>query len=303
MIEHVPVLLEEVLEHLGIQPDGIYLDATVGLGGHAGAILKRLGREGRLIGLDQDEEALAEAAKMMGDERVTLLKGNFEKMSGLVHGLGIVQVDGVLMDLGVSSLQLLSGRRGFSFNSDAPLDMRMDAASDLTAAGIVNHYPEKQLANLIFSLGQERRSRRIARAIVRARPLATCRQLADLITSVSPRHGRLHPATRTFQALRMAVNRELEVLEQGLKQAVSLLRPGGRLCVISYHSGEDRIVKETFRTLKGRVLSILTPKPLMPSRREVDSNPRSRSAKLRVAERLDTYDPMAERIPSRRSGG
>lgn len=298
MIEHVPVLLEEVLEHLGIQPDGIYLDATVGLGGHAGAILKCLGREGRLIGLDQDEEALAEAAKKIGEERVTLLKGNFEEMSGLLRSLEIGWVNGILMDLGVSSLQLMSGSRGFSFNSDAPLDMRMDAASELTAAGIVNHYPEKQLADLIFDLGQERRSRRIARAIVRARPLATCRQLADLIGSVNPRRGRLHPATRTFQALRMAVNRELVVLEKGLRQAVSLLRPGGRLCVISYHSGEDRIVKETFRILKGRLLAILTPKPVVPSRREVDSNPRSRSAKLRVAERLDTDDLVTEQIPS-----
>ena len=286
-MQHVPVLLEKVLEYLRIRPNGVYVDATVGLGGHSAEILKSLEHGGRLIGIDQDDETLLEVSKRIRGDRVTLLKGNFENMSALLADISIERVDGILMDLGLSSFQLLSAGRGFSFRSDAPLDMRMDTSCDTTAADIVNHASEKDLADLIYQYGEERYSRRIARAIVRVRPLGTCSELAGVIASAMPRRGRLHPATRTFQALRIAVNRELEVLPVALESAVSLLSPAGRLCVISYHSLEDRIVKNSFRDMKGQgLLDLITPKPVPPAREEVLENPKARSAKLRVAEKL-----------------
>jgi 16S rRNA (cytosine1402-N4)-methyltransferase len=278
----------EVLECLGIDPSGIYVDATVGLGGHAAGILEHLGPEGRLVGIDQDDEALAEAVrKLAGDFRVTILKGNFSEMRGLLASRGISGVSGVLMDLGVSSLQLRATGRGFSFATGDPLDMRMDKTSGMTAADVVNHSSEKEIADIIFNYGEEHRSRRIARAIVRSRPLATCADLAKVVESAVPRTGRIHPATRTFQALRIAVNRELEVLPVAIDDAARLLVPGGRICVISYHSLEDRIVKHKFRELDGTVLDIITRKPLAPSRQEVLANPPSRSAKLRAARKME----------------
>ncbi len=287
MIDHLPVLPEEILEYLQIHPNGIYVDATVGLGGHATEILKRLRPGGRLICIDQDAETLAITSKRIMEERITFLKGNFENMTTLLADVGIEWVDGILMDLGLSSFQLLSSTRGFSFRSSAPLDMRMDRSSETTAADIVNHASEKDLANIIYEYGEERYSRRIARAIVRGRPLRTCKELADLIESATKRRGKIHPATRTFQALRIAVNRELDVLQKALESAASLLFPEGRLCVISYHSLEDRIVKNSFRTMKGQgIFKLITSKPVTPGREEVLQNPRSRSAKLRVAEKL-----------------
>jgi len=287
LIDHLPVLPEEILEYLQIHPNGIYVDATVGLGGHATEILKRLRPGGRLICIDQDAETLAITSKRIMEERITFLKGNFENMTTLLADVGIEWVDGILMDLGLSSFQLLSSTRGFSFRSSAPLDMRMDRSSETTAADIVNHASEKDLANIIYEYGEERYSRRIARAIVRGRPLRTCKELADLIESATKRRGKIHPATRTFQALRIAVNRELDVLQKALESAASLLFPEGRLCVISYHSLEDRIVKNSFRTMKGQgIFKLITSKPVTPGREEVLQNPRSRSAKLRVAEKL-----------------
>ncbi len=288
MIQHVPVLLGEILEYLRINPSGVYVDATAGLGGHSVEILKNLKPGGRLIGIDQDGETLTEVSKRISGDRVTLLKGNFENLRGLLASVGIEWVDGILMDLGLSSFQLLSSERGFSFRSDALLDMRMDRSCDTTAANIVNHVSEKDLADLIYQYGEERYSRRIARAIVRARPLRTCSGLAEVIESVSKRRGRIHPATRTFQALRIAVNRELDVLPGALESAVELLLPEGRLCVISYHSLEDRIVKNLFRTMckEQGVINLVTSKPVTPVREEVLENPKGRSAKLRVVEKL-----------------
>lgn len=286
MIEHRPVLVKEVIDYLEIRPEGTYVDATVGLGGHAAEILEKLAPAGRLIGIDQDEEALGRAAEKLGDDRVRLLRGNFEDLPGLLDGEKAPCVDGVLLDLGVSSLQLLDPDRGFGFESEAPLDMRMDRDGGVTAADLVNRLPEKELADLFYQLGGEYRSRRIARAVVRARPHATCAGLSRTIQGAVPRRGRIHPATRSFQALRIAVNRELDVLASVLTSAVERLNPGGRICVISYHSGEDRIVKETFRTLRGEQVSVLTRKPVRPTETEVRENPRSRSARLRVAERM-----------------
>jgi len=288
LIGHEPVLLAEVIDYLKIRPDGVYVDATVGLGGHAAEIRKRLGPAGRLIGIDQDEEALRAARKRLGDERVTLLRGNFESLPALLDGAGVGAVDGILMDLGVSALQLKDPQRGFGFDSDADLDMRMDRQGATRASDLVNRLPEKRLADLIYALGDEHRSRRIARAIVRSRPHRSCAGLAEVIRRAVPRRGRIHPATKTFQALRIAVNRELELLPAALSAALDRLAPGGRLCVISYHSGEDRIVKDCFRGRRGPRLRVLTAKPLRPGPDERRRNPRSRSARMRVAERPAT---------------
>ena len=287
MIHHVPVLLDEVLGYLDMKTGGTYIDATVGFGGHSRALAQRLQPgEGRLIGIDQDEEALSAAREELKEfPQVELVAGNFEDIREIALGLKAREVDGILMDLGVSTHQLLSDERGFGFMSPAPLDMRMSRSGDLTAAELVNRLPEKQLADLIYRFGEEHRSRAVARAIVRARPIQTARDLASVISGALGRRGRSHPATRTFQALRIAVNRELEVLQTAVRAALSLLKAGGRLCVISYHSLEDRIVKDEFRVARSEGMNILTPKPVVPSREECRRNPRARSAKLRVAER------------------
>jgi 16S rRNA (cytosine1402-N4)-methyltransferase len=294
---HIPVLAEEVVEGLGCRPGGVYVDCTVGYGGHAALILERSAPDGQLIGMDQDEAALRAAGERLRPYagRVRLVRGNFQELKQQLRSMGVAEVDGVMFDLGVSSAQLDEPTRGFSFLADGPLDMRMDQRASLTAASLVNDLPEQELADLIYRYGEERYSRRIARAIVRARetrPFATTLELADVVRgSVPPpyRHGRIHCATRTFQALRIAVNRELDVLEGALKDAVDVLAPGGRLCVISFHSLEDRIAKQTFRALsrgEAPCLSVLTKRPIVASEEERAGNPRARSAKLRVAERL-----------------
>lgn len=293
---HIPVLLEEVLAWLVRKPGGRYLDCTVGLGGHADALLERAGPDAVLLGLDRDEEALVmsrERLRRWGSQ-AHLVHAHYRDLRRHAETFGGGQFDGILFDLGVSSLQLDSAQRGFGFQVEGPLDMRMDRGQSQTAADLVNTLPEDQLADLIYRFGEERHSRRIARAIARARiehPLLTTSELVEVVRRAVPRayrHGRIHCATRTFQALRIAVNRELEDLGESIRQAAAQLAPGGRLGVISFHSLEDRIVKHTFRELAAGaspLLTILTKKPVMATESECATNPRARSAKLRVAER------------------
>lgn len=294
----------EVLAALQVRPDGLYVDCTTGEGGHALAILEAVSPPPRLIGLDLDAEALRAASDRLEDfeQNVELVHGNYADMVSLASARGIAHADGVLMDLGISSLQVDVGRRGFSFRREAPLDMRFDESQTATAADVVNGYSEQDLANAIYKYGEERGSRRIARAIVRARPLHTTTQLAEVVArSVGRPRGRIHPATKTFQAIRMVVNGELENIEAGLGQAIQLLERGGRLAVVSYHSLEDRLVKTTLRKesrdcvcppetpmcVCGHTASVrlVNRKVIRPKEEEVAANPRSRSARLRVAER------------------
>ena len=294
---HIPVMAEEVLFWLARKGSRTYLDCTVGYSGHAEKILEASGPGSRLIGLDRDATAISASRKRLArfGDRAVLLHGHFMDLNQHLTANGIGQVDGILFDLGVSSLQLEEPARGFSFQVDGPLDMRMDQSMSGTAADLVNQWPEAQLADAIFQFGEERFSRRIARGIVRARErhaLATTKELVSVIEGAVPanyRHGRLHCATRTFQAIRIAVNQELDCLEPALRDATDVLSPGGRLCVISFHSLEDRIVKHTLRALSGKddpALVVLTKKPQIPTREESDRNPRSRSAKLRAAQRV-----------------
>ena len=294
---HIPVMSEEVLSWLVREGGRTYLDCTVGYSGHAEKILEASGPNSRLIGLDRDAAAISVSRKRLArfGDRVLLLHGNFMDLKQHLTASVIGQVDGILFDLGVSSLQLEEPARGFSFQVDGPLDMRMDQSMSGTAADLINRWPEAQLADAIFQFGEERFSRRIARAIIRARerhPLATTKELVSVIEGAVPanyRRGRLHCATRTFQAIRIAVNQELDCLEPALRDAADMLSRGGRLCVISFHSLEDRIVKHTLRSLSGKddpALVVLTKKPQIPTREESDRNPRSRSAKLRAAQRV-----------------
>lgn len=290
---HVPVLLKEAIDFLAIQRGGTYLDATVGLGGHSLEIAKRLGAPGHLIGFDKDPAALSGATGALarppsGSEdwpTITLIHGSFAEIEQRVAPSSL---DGLLADLGVSSLQLEDAARGFSFQADGPLDMRMNPMSGETAEQVVNHIDERELADVIYEFGEERRSRRIARAIVRSRPILTTKQLVDVISAAarSMKHERIHPATRTFQALRIFVNRELDDLKALLEAAPRVLKPGGRLVVISFHSLEDRIVKDALRAGKDNYFRVLTKKPVTASEEEIESNPRSRSAKMRAAERM-----------------
>jgi len=294
---HIPVMSDEVLSWLVRKDCRTYLDCTVGYSGHAEKVLEASGPHGRLIGIDRDAAAITASRKRLArfGDRVLLLHGHFMDVKQHLTAGGIGQVDGILFDLGVSSLQLEEPTRGFSFQVDGPLDMRMDQSMSGTAADLVNRWPEAQLADAIFHFGEERFSRRIARAIVRRRerhPLATTKELVSVIEGAVPgnyRHARLHCATRTFQAIRIAVNQELDSLEPALRDAADVLSPGGRLCVISFHSLEDRIVKHTLRALSGMddpALVVLTKKPQIPTKEESDRNPRSRSAKLRAAQRV-----------------
>jgi 16S rRNA (cytosine1402-N4)-methyltransferase len=290
---HVPVLRVEVLAFLQPRPGGQYLDATIGLGGHGEAILHASEPTGTVVGIDRDAEALMLARQRLAPfgSRVMLRQGRYEELADLVTPGA--EFDGIVFDLGASSLQLDSAERGFSFGREGPLDMRMDRSAGDTAADLVNRLPERDLADLIFRWGEERWSRRIARAIVEARqqtPIRTTAGLAEVVARAIPRGAwprHIHPATRTFQALRIAVNDELTGLGTALEGAVGLLRPTGRIVVISFHSLEDRIVKQTWRRLdtagRGR---ILTKRPLTPEDSEVVANPRARSAKLRAMERL-----------------
>ncbi|MBZ0158060.1 MAG: 16S rRNA (cytosine(1402)-N(4))-methyltransferase RsmH [Alphaproteobacteria bacterium] len=287
---HVPVLLQEITEMLAVKEDGTYVDATVGLGGHAEAILSRLGPHGRLAGIDRDEDALGRARRRLDDTRVVLKQGSFSEMGELLASLGIREIDGVLFDLGVSMMQLREKERGFSFLSEERLDMRMDRGQELTAWDIANRYPEKDLERILREYGEEPSARRIARALVerrKKRPITTCAELAGVVAAVYGGRGKTHPATRTFQAFRIEVNKELDELRAGLSSALGMMKAGGRLCVISYHSLEDRIVKNFMRD-KARegVIKVLTKKPVTPGPEETRRNPASRSAKLRGAERI-----------------
>ncbi len=293
---HVPVLLEEVVTWLRPRAKGCYLDCTIGLGGTAERILRASEPDGILIGIDQDPNAIACTRTRLQayESRVHLFCENFQDVKAVMNLADRERVDGILFDLGVSSAQLDQPERGLSFQHDGPLDMRMNPARGQSVEDLVNALPETQLANMIHALGEERYSRRIARAIVHARrrvPLRTTMDLSRLIQQSVPRSyrsGRLHPATRTFQAFRIAVNNELGALKTGLDEVVDILAPGGRLCVISFHSLEDRLVKQAFRRLTQEAPDqwvALTKKPVSPSEEERRANPRARSAKLRVIER------------------
>lgn len=286
---HKPVLLDEVIEMLNIKDDGIYVDATVGGGGHTRAILSRLSDRGLVIGIDRDEEAIKRVGTTLKDRRLRLIHMDFSDMNRVLDITG-AKVDGVLMDLGVSMCQLKDQDRGFSFSSEAPLDMRMDRTAGITAADIVNTWSKEKIERILRDYADEKRARAIATRIVQRRRkyrINSCKELADIVMCVYKRRGRIHPATRTFQALRMAVNNELEELQKGLRAAIELLNLRGRLCVISYHSIEDRVVKIFFREAeKQGLIKRINKKPITPSEREVNENPSSRSAKLRVGERL-----------------
>ena len=293
-MRHLPVMTAEVLQQLQPEQGGLFVDCTVGLGGHARALLEHGAT--RLIGLDRDEDALAQAREVLMPwrDRVELVHADYRAIGDVLEARRLEQIDGALADLGVSSLQLDAPGRGFSFQRDEPLDMRMDRSAGETAADIVARATERELADAIFQYGEERFSRRVARAIINARresPIVTTGRLASIVRRVIPRRrpGRIDPATRTFQALRIWVNRELDGLDRFLEAAVRRLRGGARLVVITFHSLEDRIVKHTFRALERpnhvRV-RVLTKKPLVPTNEEMDRNPRARSAKLRAAERV-----------------
>jgi len=293
------VLVEETIHWLGIKPDGVYIDSTVGLGGHAIEIVRRLGAGGRLVGLDRDAAALEIARERLREfgDKVNLVHANFSEIGEVAAELKLPPADGVLADLGVSSLQLDEAERGFSFRARGPLDMRMDrdtaAEQAQTAQDIVNAAGEKELADLLYQYGEERDSRRIARAIVRARPIRDTEHLATVVAGARQKRGRqkLHPATKTFLALRIAVNRELEELGQFLSRVPATLNSGGRWVVLSYHSLEDRQVKQAFQRLGAEgSFKILTKKVVRPSEAEIAANPRARSAKLRAAEKLAGWD-------------
>jgi 16S rRNA (cytosine1402-N4)-methyltransferase len=291
---HLPVMTAEVLQHLRPDQGGLFVDCTVGLGGHARALLEAGAT--RVIGIDRDLDALARAAETLAPwaDRAELVHADYRAISDVLDARQVPAVDGALADLGVSSMQFDAPGRGFSFQRDEPLDMRMDRSQGETAADFVARATEVELADTIFQYGEERFSRRIARALVETRrdtPVATTRQLAAIVRRSIPRRGyvRIDPATRTFQALRIWVNRELEGLDRFLEAAASRLRAGARLAVITFHSLEDRIVKHTLRALEHRetaLVKVLTKKPLVPAEDEVRRNPRARSAKLRVAERM-----------------
>lgn len=289
-IIHVPVMREEVLGALELKSSGIYIDATLGLGGHAKGILQRAGGC-TLIGIDRDENAIEIARERLKSyQKVHLIKNKFSNMKDVVNNLGYEKVNGILLDVGVSTLHLKAEGRGFSFLRDEPLDMRMDQCSDLTAEKVVNSYKEKDLADVIYQFGEERYSRRIAKSIVFARRknrITSCKELATIIERAVGRRGRIHPATRTFQALRIEVNGELDELSKAVDSGAELLEEQGRFCVLSYHSLEDRIVKNAFKKLaKEGLFRIITKKPMVPEREEQKLNPSSRSAKLRVSEKI-----------------
>ncbi|PYS38620.1 MAG: 16S rRNA (cytosine(1402)-N(4))-methyltransferase [Acidobacteria bacterium] len=287
-MQHIPVLLDEVIQFLNPKPGGRFIDATLGGGGHTRAILERTAPDGIVLGIDQDESALSSAKAMLESfgSRVAFVHSNFRALRTIAEESGFMECDGVLADLGISSMMVDDPTRGFSFMHEGPLDMRMDRTQRLTAADLLNTYSEKEIADIIYTYGEERRSRPIARSIVRLRPLQRTTDLVRAIERVSgrPRYGQIHPATRTFQALRIYVNDELKSLEEFLDSSMIVVRSGGRVVVITFHSLEDRIVKQQFRAsrVSGRVM---TKKVVRPSDEEVRRNPRARSAKLRAWER------------------
>jgi 16S rRNA (cytosine1402-N4)-methyltransferase len=286
---HTSVLLAEALELLAVRPGGLFVDGTVGLGGHAAAVLRASSPDGRLLGLDRDGETLALARERLAEfgSRARLEQGDLREIP---ERLGDERADGILLDLGISSAQLDDPARGFSFQKDGPLDMRMDRSQGETAADVVNRTRERDLAELLYAYGEEPLSRRIARAIAFARerrPIETTGELAEIVRRAAPRSRRpgLHPATRTFQALRIRVNREIEGLREAIEGAAACLAPAGRMVVIAFHSLEDRAAKEAFRSLSGRGFRVLTRKPVRPGEEEVRENPRARSARLRAVSR------------------
>ncbi|MGW8144867.1 MAG: 16S rRNA (cytosine(1402)-N(4))-methyltransferase RsmH [Anaerolineales bacterium] len=306
-LPHQPVLYNEIIHLLQPHRSGLYVDGTVGAGGHARGILEASEPDGQLLGFDVDALALEIARKQLEQfgDRAILIQSSFINLSDQLKGMGWHQVDGILLDLGLSSMQLDIPERGFSFRSNAKLDMRFDQRNPVPAIDLVNNLPEDELADLIYNFGEERNSRKIARAIVRARPIETTLQLANIVAAVSGgRKSRIHPATRTFQALRIEVNQELDALQKVLPQAIRSLKPGGRIAVISYHSLEDRIVKHFFRDESRNCIcppeqpicdcnhvasvNVLTKRPIRPTEGEISENPRARSARLRVVEKLPT---------------
>ena len=292
---HLPVMLDEVLNYLALRPGMVIVDATIGMAGHSQAILESIMPKGRLIGIDRDQESLALARERLRSfaDACAFVYGNFMDIDNIIKNLNIKHIDGVLFDLGLSSFQLDDPQRGFSFQCEGPLDMRFDRNSYISAYDLVNNLTQDEISHLLWTFGQERWHNRIARNLVRERekhPIATTSQLSNIVVKATPyryRHYRLHPATRTFQAVRIAVNRELEVLEIALDKAIELMNKTARICAISFHSLEDRIVKLSFRKAASLdKVKILTPKPLSPTLKEITENPSSRSAKIRVAERL-----------------
>ena len=307
--KHVSVLLQETVDGLNVKPDGIYVDGTLGGGGHSYEVCTRLGAKGSIIGIDQDEAAIEAASIRLKDfgEKVTIVRSNYCDMKSRLHELGIDKVDGIMLDLGVSSYQLDTADRGFSYREDAPLDMRMDQRSEMTARDIVNDYSEMDLYRVIRDYGEDKFAKNIARHIVRERakrPIETTGELTEVIRHAIPMKFQKktgHPAKRTFQAIRIELNRELDVIRESLDDMIDMLNPGGRLCIITFHSLEDRIVKSAFKknenpctcpsdfpvcvcgkVSKGRVI---TRKPILPSEEEMEVNSRSKSAKLRIFER------------------
>ncbi|MDD4909883.1 MAG: 16S rRNA (cytosine(1402)-N(4))-methyltransferase RsmH [Candidatus Omnitrophica bacterium] len=292
--EHKPVMYKEAIEYLDPKPGDIIIDATVGLGGHTEELIKRVRPGGRVIGIDRDEESLSYAGDRLKDyaDSLLLVHGDFRQIDEIMRKLGIDKVDGILYDFGLSSFQIQDAKRGFSFNREGPLDMRMDRNSYISAYDLVNNLTESEISNILKLYGQERWHNRIARFVVQERsrsPISTTTQLSNIVLRSMPYHRghwHIHPATRTFMALRIAVNRELEAIDSSLIKSADLLNKGGRICAISFHSLEDRIVKNNFKKLakEGR-LKIVTAKPLRPSFLEIRENRRARSAKFRVAER------------------
>ena len=307
---HRPVLLRECLQGLAVRPDGTYIDGTAGGAGHSFEIASLLSDHGRLIALDQDETAVKVASERLSvfGERARVVRSNFRELDSVCRMLGVEQIDGFLLDLGVSSYQLDTAERGFSYQADAPLDMRMDERNPLSAKEVINQYSEERLKNILWQYGEERFAPRIASAIVRARetaPILTTGELVKIIKGAIPaaaREGGHHPAKRSFQAIRIEVNAELDVIEPAIRAAASKLTPGGRIAIITFHSLEDRIVKQTFASLasgctcppgfpvcvcgKKPILKLVNHKPITASPEELESNPRSRSAKLRIAEKI-----------------
>ncbi|MBF0457521.1 MAG: 16S rRNA (cytosine(1402)-N(4))-methyltransferase RsmH [Nitrospirae bacterium] len=285
---HCPVMVDEVMGLLNVKREGVYLDGTLGMGGHAAEVLKRLGENGRLIGVDKDEDALSYAAQRLQDSRVSFIRDDFSRLGAIVKDCGYAEIDGILLDLGMSMGQVKDMGRGFSFNSEYRLDMRMDNRASLTAWEVVNRYKMEKIEEILKEYGEEPRSAKIAKAVVssrKRRSIDTCRELASLVEEVYGGRGKTHPATKLFQALRIYVNGELTALHGALEASVSVLKAGGRLCVISYHSLEDRTVKNFFKQekLKG-TFNVLTGKPVTPGAGE--KNPAARSAKLRGGQKL-----------------
>ena len=294
---HVPVMLDEVIDYLKLAPGQVIVDATMGNGGHSIEILKRITPGGRLIGIDRDESSLEICRERLAEYKdcCEFVHANFSEIDSVLGKLGIDSVDGVIFDLGISTYQLKDSQRGFSFQEEGPLDMRLDKSSYISAYDLVNNLNENELSDMLWSFGQERWHNRIAHLLVEERkvaPISTTKQLANLVMRAIPHryrksYYRIHPATRTFQAVRIAVNRELEILESTIKKAVAILKKQARICVISFHSLEDRAIKHTFRALKADgSIEIVTPKPLTPMMSEIDRNHASRSSKLRVATRI-----------------